>query len=761
MGVVHKDVVQYTWTTRDHLIAQMWPKHLVEGAKSEDRYVTPYHILPSNLADCKKWKAGDAVPIPLDKSNERWAVDLFFVDGCEWVEIPAAVTGYKTIAELCAKLFAHNPNRFPAIQYDWSKKTAKDKTRAAQLLFDYWKNSAYRHAAIQAGFNYADPQYPEKPTEQGGQKLRWVLAKRPVPVKAPVAPGSQTVQMEDPQLDALAADVTEMRRKASRITELLRMSETIMRGRLTLAQRFTALHTLVDVCANAHPEANPEAIVLADTTRKLEKKVLDSLKNKPISEMLKESEAPAELALSIRKQFGYTDDIAGEIRRLGLELVEKLTADPDFAARCGLWAQWALKKGWAGNPSFQARYDRLIVALVEVLAALQEVHTPDEFADKLLKILERVPDVPITDDNAIEKIGKRSALDVFLALAGPGISITTSSVGNTPGPPSLYIAVVQLRATKQIAQVMSLGRTSAMAEMCKGLRGELIGQLRRALPAESKLGPPLEEAILNNDQEGLLQMRSKVLDEIGGKHHATDNWKRGIVLLQIVAFAMAIAAIKQKGTVEVADIMGLVGSGASMFVPIVDLGYSILGKEVSIGLTKLSMGIGTFSAFLGLVLATMQLADANKNDDKLGMFIAGTSLLGNLCLMVGSAAWFGVAIPGLNVAGLVLIVTSTTISLAAIAVDDTTPKTRKIAKAILASIKSHPMYDVLREEPEFREMILTLLVKVENVFLPQPQNNMFVVDRLLAAGFNRSEVGLIVEEVGASIIPAGRLDAAF
>ena len=121
MGVIHKDVVQYTWTALDQLITQAWPKHLVEGAKGEDRYVTPYRILPSSLPDCKKWKAGDSVPIPLDKSNERWAVNLFFVDGCEWIEIPAAVTGYKTIADLCAKLYAHNPNRFLATYYDWSK----------------------------------------------------------------------------------------------------------------------------------------------------------------------------------------------------------------------------------------------------------------------------------------------------------------------------------------------------------------------------------------------------------------------------------------------------------------------------------------------------------------------------------------------------------------------------------------------------------------------------------------------------------------
>jgi len=747
MGVVHKDVVQYTWTARDQLIAQAWPKHLVEGAKSEDRYVTPYRILPSSLPDCKKWKAGDSVPIPLDKSAERWAVNLFFVDGCEWVEIPAAVTGYKTIADLSAKLHAFNPNRFLATYYDWSKKTAKAKSDAAQLLFDYWKNSAYRHATIQSGFNYGDPRYPEKPAENSGQKLRWVLAKKPVAVKAPVAPGTQTVQMEDPQLDALSADIGEMRRKAARITELLRVSETIMRGRLTLAQRFTALHTLVDVCANAHPEANPEAILVAGTARALEKKVLDSLRNKPIAEMLEESNVSPQLALSLRKSFGYSDDIGAEIRRLGLELVEKLTADADFAARCGTWAKLALKKGLAGTPAFQVRYDKLVVALVEVLAALQEVHTPDDFADKLLTIIERVPTAPITDDGAIEKIGSRTVLDVALALAGPTISLITTSIGNTPGPPSLYIAVVQLRATKQIVDAVSAGSGASAA--CTKLRDELIGQLRRALAKnETGLADKLEQAIKKNDQEALLGMRSQVLDEIGDPYQSSGKWKGGIVVLQVIAFAMAFAAAAQKESVEVADMMGLVGSGATMIVPIIDLGYAALRKTLPAGLVKLSMGLGAFSAFLGVILGMMQFADGDRNHDKLAMFVGATSMLGNFCLMVGSCAWYGTTIPGLNVAGLVLLVTSTTVSLAAIAIDEATPKTRKMAQAILANIKSHLMYDLLRDEPEFSKLMTALEAKVEDVFLPQPQHNMFVVDRLRAVGFSSMEIGVIVEPTG-------------
>lgn len=753
MGVIHKDVVQYTWTARDQLIAQMWPKHLMEGAKSEDRYVTPYRILPPSLPDCKKWKVGDSVPIPLDKSNERWAVNLFFVDGCEWVEIPAEVKGYKTIAELCAKLYAHNPNRFLGTYYDWAKKTAKAKSDAAQLLFDYWRNSAYRNATIQSGFNYGDPRYPDKSTEQSGQKLRWVLAKKPVPVKAPVAPGSQTVQMEDAQMSALSADILEMRRKAARILELLRVSETIMRGRLTLAQRFTALHALVEVCANSHPEANPETLVLAQMTRTAEKKVLDTLKHKPIAEMIKESNAPAELALAIRKNFGYSDNIAEEIQRLGSELVQKLTADPDFAARCGTWAQHALKKGLASTPTFQFWQDKLTLALVEVLTALQEVQTPNGFAEKLFDILERVPRKPITDRIVIEKLGEHSALEVALALTGASISLTTTSVGNTPGPPSLYVAVVQLRATKQIMAAVNAGAGAQAA--CTQLRNELIGQLRKALGSKTELADKLEKAIRNNDQEALLRMHSEVLDELANPIQSSTRWKIGIVALQIVAIVMAFAAVQQKGMFEFADVMGLVGSGATLIVPLADLALTNvnISKTVAEGLARGSMAMGAFSCFIGVVLATMQLADANKNDDKLGMFVAGTSMLGNFCLMVGSLAWFSAPIPGLNVAGLVLLATSTTISLAMIAVDEATPKTRKIARAILASIKAHPMYDLLREEPEFHDMIAQLTEKLDAVFLPQPPPNVFVMDRLRAAGFNQPEIGLIVEDTGAPLSP--------
>ncbi len=758
MGVIHKDVVQYTWTARDQLIAQMWPKHLTEGAKVEDRYVTPYRILPSSLPDCKKWKVGDSVPIPLDKSGERWAVNLFFVDGCEWVEIPAEVKGYKTISELCAKLYAHNPNRFLGTYYDWSKKTAKAKSDAAQLLFDYWKNSAYRNASLQAGFSYTEPRYPERATEHDGQKLRWVLAKKPILLKAPVAPGSQTLQMEDAQMGALAVDILEMRHKAARILELLRMSETIMRGRLTLAQRFKALNALVEVCANSRIEANPEAFFLANTTRALEKKVLDALKTKPLSELIKESHAPLDLMVIIRKNFGFTDDIVGEIRRLGLELVEKLTADPDFAARCGKWAQLALKKDWRGTPAFETWHQKLVTALVEVLAALQEVDTPHDFSEKLFEILERVPHEPITDDNAIVKIGNRSALDVALALAGPTIGLTTTSVGNTPGPPSLYIAVVQLRATKKIMDAVSAGAGTQAAAAT--LRNELIGQLRRALGADTMLAKELENAIRTNDQEALLKMRTRVLDGMTGEMQASRSAKLGIVLLQVLAFAMAYSAASQKETLEVADVLGLVGSGATLFVPVVDLAATFANKTISIGMSKLSMGLGAFSFFLGIVLSTMQMADASKNDDQLGVIAAGLSVLGNFCLMIGGVSWFTVAIPGLNVAGLVLLAASVTLSLTAVAIDEATPKTRKMARAILASITSHPMYDLLREEPEIRDWMATITDKIETVFLPQPPYNNFVVEQLAGAGFRKSEIGLIVEETGAPLMAGTGLTAA-
>jgi|GEM_PF-4871733 len=756
MGAIHTEVVQYTWTTRDHLIAQAWPKHFIEGATREDRYVTPYRILPSTLPDCKKWKVGDSVAIALEKSSERWAVDQFFVDGCEWVEVPAAVAVSGTLSDLCAKLLAHNPHRFPAAYYDFSKKTAKTKSEVSRLLFEYWKNSPYRHASIQAGFDWSNPRYPDKQVLQDGQKLRWVLGKKPVVVKVPVAPGSQTMQMEDPTLDALSGDIVEMRLKAARIVDLLRTSEVIMRGRLSLSQRFTALHTLIDVCANAHPEANPDAIALSGTSKALGKKVLDSLRNKPLAELLDESNASPSVMHSLRKSFGFSDDIAAEIRRIGLELVEKLTSDADFAARCGSWATLALKKGLAGTPAFQLRYNKLVVALVEVLAALQEVHTADEFADKLLTILERVPSAPVTDGNAIERIGQRSALDVVLALGGPTISMATTSVGNAAGPPSLYIAVVQLRAAKKIADAMRASSSAAAVV----LRDELLAQLRSALGQKTVLADKLAEAIKKNDQEALLRMKTEVLDEVTTKTQSSGPWKGGIVLLQIVAMAMAMAAVQQKATVEFADMLGLVGSGTTIIVPLVDLGITVAGKQASAALAKVGMGLGAFSAFMGVIVAVMQLAEADRSNDKLALFAAGTSLLGNFCLMVGSFAWYGVAIPGLNVAGLVLIVTSTAISVAAIAADELTPMTRKVARSLIGSIKSHPMYDLLRDEPEFRRLMTTLEEKIEAVFLPQPQNNTFVVDRLRAAGFRSWEVNAMVEQTGAPLSPMQGLTTA-
>src|SRR5688572_9522625 len=132
--------ITYKWTARDQLVAQ--------GNLSAGKYVTPYRILPQSVEGAKGHAAGAMVPIVLAKSGEPWAVNRFFPGDkdFEWAKIPAEVTGYSTIAELCAKLFAHNPNRFVASYYDFSKKSESARNEIALLLFEHWGNTEHRYA---------------------------------------------------------------------------------------------------------------------------------------------------------------------------------------------------------------------------------------------------------------------------------------------------------------------------------------------------------------------------------------------------------------------------------------------------------------------------------------------------------------------------------------------------------------------------------------------------------------------------------------
>src|SRR5262245_54655432 len=107
--------ISYKWTARDQLVAQ--------GDVSAGKYVTPYRLMPASVAGAKALASGATVPIVLARSNESWAVTRFHPNNkdFDWEKIPDEVSGCSTIAELCAKLYAYNKEKYVAPYYDFSK----------------------------------------------------------------------------------------------------------------------------------------------------------------------------------------------------------------------------------------------------------------------------------------------------------------------------------------------------------------------------------------------------------------------------------------------------------------------------------------------------------------------------------------------------------------------------------------------------------------------------------------------------------------
>jgi hypothetical protein len=153
-------------------------------------FVTPYLIPPGSLKTARTSKVGDVVDVPLALSGMPWSVNRFFVEGSSWEPIPAGLGSYKTLDELCKRLFESDPLRYA--YYDSSKKTAAERNDLALLLFDYWGNTGWRWATIEDKFDWSVLKHDAGTiaTQRGDNRISHVLLPRPLkgkPIHA--APG--------------------------------------------------------------------------------------------------------------------------------------------------------------------------------------------------------------------------------------------------------------------------------------------------------------------------------------------------------------------------------------------------------------------------------------------------------------------------------------------------------------------------------------------------------------------------------------------
>jgi len=805
--------VKYKWTGMDGIHAQNG------GA------VTPYVLHWSLVPGSATLTGGTVIPaLPIKLAEKYPAVKRFELGhGFGWEAVPPGVEDAETLAELCDKLWATRNPKYVEGYYNRARMSAADRNKTAMLIFDYWENTEYRYAVITGGgfdWNLVNPDKTpdimwslraKAMSKEKGEPAGLVRRVRFVPVRLPetsvisAKPGSESIKVvaPDPVLALLDMDVAEIRSLTNRIADLFEKSKKDLEDRTRFAHGYTALRVLLEQCAGSSQEALHVTRVAA-TARKLEARVHREIPKFKLREQLalasrKASslsylQAETRLSEVIRSELGYVDDMAAEIQKLTDRLCELLVGEGAAAARCGELARKVIERKLHGSPAFEAVRAKIAASVADALAILHEARTSAEFAKKIAEAIQFAPEKPILKASDVRD---RSFLDATFgfvgaqkwALGGFVASTVTTAVGNLAGPPSLYIAAVQLNTWFKLQTALSKGAMLADAE-ASALLTEIVTEMEKGLPPTSAVRIGLREAVMARSQEKLLKIKRDFLDELTGRRQATPSWKGGMLFFQVVSIFIGIRNMHQdvkdkKGAIIIfADLLGLEGQASSMGVGIMDVALTtdvgktalrwaavkmpwlklagavqdIDGQIAKLGLV--GMRVGRVCAFIGVIVSVIQATDAGYNRDYPGLAIATVSFGANVAMVYACSQWLlGTPVPQLQAAALALSLLAMGAVIIKAAAESSTPKPNLVAEALLRMIDDSPYGIALRNDAEY----VDLLAKVKAVcvhkltesttVLPRPRNNSFVVDALRMAGFSHEHIALIVEDIGAPIVP--------
>jgi hypothetical protein len=778
--------------------------------------LTPYGIQRRDLIG-KAPQPGQLVDVPLGQYAAQSTVSRFDVgDGMAWEPLPEPMPNAKTLADLLKALRATNNPKYAARYYDVDAMSPADRRHLARLLFDHWDNTNYRYGLITGGeFNwvYLDDQHDSlsllkvqgKDFQDPDTKSSVSAMLRVIPVaragasSSKVAPGGapQAVTVPDPALALLDQDIRELVNLARQIATYMEKSREGIVQRAQLARSFTALRTMLGVCvAGSNSSANTQS--MWQTATQIEQQASESLTKIKAQETLDHSTGVTYLDAALRQHFGLVEDMAEAIKVRSESICTKLTEDSGFAGRCATFMRTAFEKKLVGTVPLTSKMGKLIEAVVEALAMVQDAGPPDAFRVKLGEILNRASDAPALKASDVKK---ETALDAILSVLGTVqaqsafLQVANATVGNLAGPPSLWIAVVQtygwFELRWRVRQAKAWG-----SQRLKDLLEDVLKKMERGIAPTKAVRAQLRDCVTRGDQAGLLKIKRDVLDEWTGQRQASAGWKVGMVGIQVLALLAALASAKEdNGEVFIADVVNIVGQVMSMGVGIADASLTLLqtgtGKalvqhavmklptlkvvqalidcETSVQrLALVGMRVGMFAAFLGIIAGCLQYKDAKRQGDAIGQVSAALSIGGNVLIVIACGAWLAkVPMPYVQGLGLALVIAGTVIPIARMAYNAMTPGPNRIAEAILQTIRDNPFHDVLwaKNEGNYQDRFKALvagchyeLTKPETA-LPLARNNMFVIQQLRDGGFLDEHITLICEKVGAPLTPTGAVPA--
>lgn len=784
-----KKTAPYVWTAKDEAF-----EHGRETAGVSDPRVTPYRIKPGKLSGAGQYTAGQVVTVPLDmipQIGEPWTINRFYPAGeFDWEKLEGdeaeKTKDCKTIGELCQKLFSINPRKYVELYYNFEKLDKEARHNVAAMLFEYWDNAQLRYDVTKQGFDWEVMSRdrlgaPSIPAVKGESRLLYVMVRKPSPEKRAVAPGAQTLVASPDIFKLLDLHVGELNQKVARAQALLDQSEQYMRDRARLAQRVTALRVLLQTSASAKTEQPAKATALVDHARAVEQKIDKPSRTAALSELFAMDKGPhaPSLVKVIRKELGLVDDIAAALKGTRDEIAGMLFDDDTlFAKHVEAFATWAKERKQEQSQPVQVAYSKLAHAMAGALDILNETDMGDAHHAKVERLIESFPDNPLTGAtkslrSAAEKIaaflGKERA-DTVWPYAKAAMSNAANMVGNLAGPPSLYIAVVQVKAWRELRSLIADKQLKSDAAT-KSYLDRTIALLDKGAKMPPELKAKFSGALKARDIKALDRIKREVLDEFSGTYQSTKGWKVGGLLLQVISVVIACGEVysKKKAGEEVGpiEVISILSPGASVVVGVGDLLNDIFTAEARF-LQPLGMGVGLVTSFVGVLTCGYAAAEAARQGDKLGVIASGAGVAGNFLLYTACVAWFvGAPVPGLNVAASVLLAAASVLT----AYHDESEKqktaTSRVARSLVDQIRLNPFYSLFAkaESGEAEQVSKTsvdwLLSAIEDAckegWLKLPPNNNFVLNALYEAGFDRETITTVVDPSGAPFSPGVKM----
>ncbi|MFO0555067.1 MAG: hypothetical protein U0271_42210 [Polyangiaceae bacterium] len=777
--------VSYKWTAQDRADA-------IEG-----KQVTPYNFHPTAIPNSKTIELGTKVNMPLQSAKILLAIKRF--EAYDWEEVPEAIAkDAKTLADLGKALLATKNKKYPEECFKFDTMSESQRKVMTHLILEHWSNTEYRYALMAsksvtaATWAESDPASKVPTTAKDGSsefRIKVIPVRAATPATNAAKPGAeQKVVVSDELLAKMDADIKRLTHLNSELSRLLQRSAETLKRRAELAKQFEALEVLCQVSSTGK-NWSPDMDKAWVASTALKKTAIQSLKTAKLRELYNPPNADPHLIGVIQKEFGWSTDIAADIKKYHTELTNLLLSDPAEATRAADYVGQMLDRKVTATGPYVERCKRAVAAVIDSAAIMLEIGISSDLDQALAGIVQRAPKKPVVSR---ADVNTKTFVDVIFSWASASALINAGLTiyGNLAGPPSLMIAFIQLRTWNRVYGALKSGKLSKPE--LQTLLDETLKEMEIGIPPTANMRKTLAEAIKKGDHQILKGAQRDFMDELTAGRQGTTPIKTGLVLVQLVGIIVSciIAAGDVKdgkpADVILVDGLGLASQVPMFFVGLADVAltsnlgkqaFTVVAKKIPLKMLQnivadfdgaaakigmLGMKIGAITAVFGMISAALQFSSAYADGDKAGMVIAGAGFVGSAASFAACVLYLaGVPCPPLQVAALAIATVATLLGLIKAAIDAAEPGGNRLARSLFAVIESNPYFAIIANDSKFKTDYDALKTKltykplsgIDYILMPTAKNNMFTRAALHDAGFSEDHIALVVDKDGASILP--------